>query len=627
MISLGAKEVLERALALMPEKAKIKDARFEGASIVAFSESEEFLKEAPKVGAEIAKAMKLRVSIRAARNLLEEPEKTKKFIERIGKKAEITGIFFDIYASKVIIEAKKPEILKQASELIRIKTKWTPVIFRKPPLKSSIIDTIRRMITENSKERAEFLHEVGLRIYEEGKEPRWVRASFLGGFREVGRSSVLLQTPESRVLLDAGVNVASKEDMYPYFDAPEFDLSRLDAIIVTHAHLDHCGALPLLYRYGYRGPTYVTPPTLPLMVLLLLDFMEVAEREGSSAPFSSKDIKELVLHTITIPLHEVTNITPDMRLTFYNAGHILGSAIAHIHVGEGLHNVVYTGDLKFAKTRLLDPAENVFPRAETVIIESTYGGEQDIAVPREEAEQKLIEIVKKVTEAGGKVLIPALGVGRSQEVMLILQEAVRENKIPELKIYVDGIVWDATAIHTTYPEYLSKEIMNKVYSEEGNPLLDPIFLRVGSQKEREKVIEEEEPSVILATSGMLTGGPSVFYFSKLALWEKNAIIFVNYQAEGTLGRKVQKGFKEVVLYNNGGKEVIPVNLQVYTIEGLSAHSSRDELEKFVLTMQPRPRQIIVGHGESGKCVNLSRFFRRNRFDSKAPRNLDAVRLR
>ena len=140
----------------------------------------------------------------------------------------------------------------------------------------------------------------------------------------------------------------------------------------------------------------MTPPTLPLSVLLQLDYLEVAQREGNLVPYTTKEIEKMVLHTITLPYDEVTNITPDLRLTFYNAGHILGSAIVHIHVGEGFYNLVYTGDLKYGPSRLHEPAWNKFPRVEGIIIESTYGGKNDVQPSRKEAEEKLIEIIKKM---------------------------------------------------------------------------------------------------------------------------------------------------------------------------------------------------------------------------------------
>ena len=152
--------------------------------------------------------------------------------------------------------------------------------------------------------------------------------------------------------------------------------------------------------------------------------------------------------------NEVTDITPDIRLTFYNSGHVLGGAMVHLNIGNGLHNFVYTGDFKYARSRLLDPAIATFPRVETVITESTYGAKNDVFPPREETEEKFIDIINKTIERNGKVLIPELGLGRAQETMLILEDAMASGKMKKAPIYIDGMIWDINAIHTAYPDFL-----------------------------------------------------------------------------------------------------------------------------------------------------------------------------
>ncbi len=223
-------------------------------------------------------------------------------------------------------------------------------------------------------------------------------------------------------MIDCGVNVGSEENMTPYLYVPEVSpLSKLDAVVITHAHLDHQGLLPLLYRYGFEGPVYCTPPTRDLTALLELDFIDVASKEGKRPPYSSADVREVLKHTIVLDYEEVTDIAPDIKLTFHNAGHILGSAISHFHIGDGLHNVVFTGDFKYEKTRLFDPAVNKFPRVESVIMESTYGGSNAIQPSLQDAESHLQQVIKNTLQNKGIVLIPAFAVGRSQEVMIVLK--------------------------------------------------------------------------------------------------------------------------------------------------------------------------------------------------------------
>jgi predicted metal-dependent RNase len=276
----------------LPDKADIGESRFEAANMVVFTKNFSFLMKAHEYLRDVAKEVKLRVEARADRSLLLPPEEAEQSIRKTAEAAGVTDIFFDSFGSRVIIEVEKPgEVLGNGAEKlqeIKKKTAWTPIIQRKPPMKSDIINTIRRILTQNSKERATFLNDVGMRIYSDSKEINWVRVSFLGAAKEVGRSAIFLQTNESRVLMDCGINVGDKSRQFPLLDAPEFSIDRLDAVAISHAHLDHSGFTPFLFKYGYKGPVYMTPPTLPLSVLLQLDSIEIANKEGVNAPYSSK---------------------------------------------------------------------------------------------------------------------------------------------------------------------------------------------------------------------------------------------------------------------------------------------------------------------------------------------------
>ena len=251
----------------------------------------------------------------------------------------------------------------------------------------------------------------------------------------------------------------------------------------------------------------------------------------------------MVNHSICLDYNEVTDITPDLRITFYNAGHCLGSSLVHLNIGNGSHNLLYTADYKYGKSRLLDPAITIFPRLESIITESTYGSKTDVVPLREKSEENLIDVVKKTIEQGGKVLIPELGLGRAQETMLVLEDAIRTGKLQKVPIYINGMIWDINAIHTAYPDFLSSKVRTQVF-QDNNPFTSEIFSRVGSAQERTKVIEGG-PCVVLATSGMLVGGASVEYFREFASNPKNAVMFVCYQGVGSLGRLVQEGAKEV----------------------------------------------------------------------------------
>ena len=616
-------------------KGQIKEAGFEGANIVLYTDNEKFFKEDNGKIREIVNKIKKRIELRADEKILPDKEKVEKQIrEIVPQEAEITNIIFDVQRSIVIIEAKKPGLVigKQGSlmEQIRKETLWTPQIQRSPVIKSQITENIREVLYANNNYRRKFLHKIGEKIYagwNPEKVNEWIRMTFLGGAREVGRSCILLQTPISKILLDCGINVAAhNSERFPCFDIPEFDINQLDAVIISHAHLDHVGLLPYLYKMGYKGPVYMTIPSRDIAALISLDFIGVAYKQAVQPLFSSTDIKEMVKHSICLNYNEVTDITPDIRLTFYNAGHTLGSAMVHLNIGNGLHNLLYTGDFKYGKSRLLDPAVANFPRLETVITESTYGAKTDILPPRRESEENLIKLVNETIERKGKVLIPELGLGRAQETMLILEEAMKTGQLPKIPIYIDGMIWDINAIHTAYPDFLSSNTRTQIFQDK-NPFVSEIFSRVGSHQERKKVIEGG-PCVVLATSGMLVGGASVEYFREFASNKNNSIIFVCYQGVGSLGRQVQEGLKQTKMIVEGKEEIVDINIKVNTIDGLTAHAGRGELMNFFARIKPKPKRIIVNHGEVSKSLDLaSALYKTLRVETNVPRALETLRLK
>ncbi len=628
-------EIIKEILKELPPD-KISDAGFEGANIVLYTKDKEFFLNNEGVIKRVVDSIKKRVELRPDPAITVDMEQAEKSIrEIIPAEAGVDQVIFDPQRSQVVIEAEKPGLAigKQGSLLrdIRAQTLWVPLIRRKPAIRSKIIENIRSVLYQNSDYRRKFLDRTGHRIYDgwvREKKNEWIRVSYLGSGRQVGRSCMLLQTPESRVLLDCGINVASMDKAYPYLEAPEFDIKQLDAVILSHAHMDHCGFIPYLYKYGYEGPVYCTPPTRDLAALMLLDYVKIARGDGKEPIFTSEEIREMVKHTITLDFEEVTDITPDIRITFYNSGHVLGSAMTHLHIGNGLHNLIYTGDQKYGRTQLLDPAVTSFPRLETLMIEGTYGGKDNNLASREESERDFGQVMSQAIERGGKVLVPVLGVGRAQEVMLIVENLIRTGQIPKIPVFVDGLIWDITAIHTAYPEYLNAQVRKQIFHKDENPFLSDTFKRVGSQKERLEIIEETGSCVILATSGMLVGGPSVEYLKHLADNKRNLLLFVSYQGEGSLGRRIQRGEREFQMGVPGRLDMLKVNLEIHTIEGFSGHSSRPELMNFIQHCDPKPKKILINHGEASRCLDFaSSAHKKFRIETLAPRNLEAVRIR
>jgi hypothetical protein len=357
-----------------------------------------------------------------------------------------------------------------------------------------------------------------------------------------------------------------------------------------------------------------------------LDFIGVAYKQASQPLFSSSDIKEMVKHSICLNYNEVTDVTPDIRITLYNAGHVLGSAMIHINIGNGSHNLLYTGDYKYSRTRLLEPAVTNFPRLESVITESTYGSREDILPPRIEVEENVIKLINKTIERGGKVLIPELGLGRAQETMLIIEDAIKTGKMKKIPVYIDGMIWDINSIHTAYPDFLNNKLKLLTFQDK-NPFTSDIFLRVGSPEERKKVIEGG-PCVVLATSGMLVGGASVEYLREFSSNEKNSLIFVCYQGAGTLGRQVQDGLKDTKMVVDGKEEIVKINMEIHTAKGMTSHAGRNELISFFRNVSPKPKRVMIVHGEVSKSLDLaSSLYKLSRIETNVPRLLETLKLK
>ena len=628
-------EISQYILEHVPKEAEVTRIEYEGSTLAVYTKKPEILVEQSSAIVDIVNVIRKRIVIRSDPSVrLEETDAERITREIISPEAEVTDINFDPSLGEIIIEAKKPGLVigkngTVLQEIIR-RTKWRPHVLRSPPLRSKIVTHMRHYLHSESKDRERILRTIGERIFRpKTYEVGDVRITALGGVQEVGRSAFLVQTRESSVLLDCGINPGSSRpfEAFPRLDNPVLELDSLDAVVVSHAHLDHCGLVPFLYKYGYDGPVYCSAPTSNLMTLLQLDYLDVANKQGIMAPYDQKDVRECVLHTIPLRYGVVTDVAPDIRLTLHNAGHILGSSLSHLHIGEGLHNIVYTGDYKYARTMLLEAAETEFPRAETVITESTYGGVDDIMPSRVEAEERLTAIVNETLERKGKVLIPVPAVGRAQEIMLIIDGYMRRGLMREAPVFIEGMISEATAIHTAYPEYLGREVRHSILHEGINPFQSDYFTIVEHPNVRQEIIDGE-PCIIMATSGMLEGGPVIEYFKSLAESDKNTIIFVSYQIEGTLGRRVKKGLNEVTMMNSEGKlDIVKVRLHAESIEGFSGHSDRRQIINYIVQLMPKPERVVVCHGERAKCLSIANFIqRRCEVQTLVPSVMETFRL-
>ena len=626
-------EIRQAILDKIPPEVGITRIEFEGPRLAIYCHKPEILQERGHIVGEIAGIIKKRIVIRSDPSVRLPEIQSESIIKEILEEAGLVQAYFDPALGEVVLEVEKPGVAigKSGSNVLDIvtRTHWSPNFVRSPPIPSMTIKQIRGFLYSKSKERERVLRETGESIFRPiYQQSGDVRVTFLGGSRQVGRSAILVKTRESQVLLDCGINPGSRRPIqsYPRLDVEEFDINNLDAVIITHAHLDHCGFLPYLYKYGYSGPVYCSEPTANVMTLLQSDYIDVTRKEGNVPPYSHEDIFEVILHTIPLSYGEVTDISPDVRLTLHNAGHILGSSLIHLHIGKGLHNIVYTGDFKYGPTALLQPASTYFPRVETLIMEATYGNPDNVTPSRDETDAQFVEIANKILKKG-KVLMPVPAVGRAQEILMVINKYMQSGDLLEAPVYIEGMISEATGIHTAYPGYLSHAIRDQILKKGVNPFESDYFTVVKQHDSRDEIVEGG-PCMIIATAGMMEGGPVLDYFKRLAPYDENGMIFVSYQVKGTMGHRVQSGMGSAQMYNQNGKlEVINIEMSIHTVHGFSGHSDRRQLINYVRRLRPQPKRVFVVHGEESKCENLARTVSKMRgVRGHAPRLLDTFRL-
>ncbi|MDQ4016065.1 MAG: beta-CASP ribonuclease aCPSF1, partial [Thermoproteota archaeon] len=664
----------------IPSDSQITFVRFEGPNIALYTKNPKFaLTELTYFLSSLSKTLKKRFIIRTdPSSRLPEDQTRQAVVKLLPKDVQVSAIFCDDATGEVVLEVSKPEAI-DPNMLVQIaqSTGWIAHTRRSPHIPSSSINTLHSTLKSSAKERTEFLQKLGKRVFREPlivssvngndtiprrqqlqqqqqqhqtttttaaattatSEPRsnkpqsWstskeeVMLFCLGGVKQVGRSCFIVVTPETKVMLDCGLNPGEMSglDAYPRLDWFNFDLNDLDAVVISHAHIDHQGFLPTLFKYGYRGPVYCTEPTLPLMILLQTDSVKIANSNGTYLPYASRDVNEVIKHCITLPYGKPTDISPDVTITLNNAGHIMGSATVHLNI-SGAHNILYSGDYKYARTQLLDSAVSMYPRVETLITESTYGNTTDVMPDQQSVYRGFTESINKTLMDGGKVLLPVPAVGRAQEIMLVMAKEMKEGRLIESPIYIEGMISEASAIHMSYAHYLGSDVRKSV-SQGINPFQSEYFTVISGYGKRDDILSDENPAIVMATSGMLEGGPSVEYFKELAPDPKNKIMFVSYQINGTLGRRVLDGaMSEVSMMDKSGKvKVVPVRCQTQKIDGFSGHSDFNQILNFVSRI--RPKRVLVNHGEKSKSENVaSAIYSRLKIRSGVPDNREIVRL-
>lgn len=425
--------------------------------------------------------------------------------------------------------------------------------------------------------------------------------SFFGGAGEVGRSCIMVKTKKSKILLDAGIKLGEVEER-PKISAEE--IKSLDGVFITHAHLDHCGFLPHLYSAGYQKEVYATKPTMELTNVIINDYLRISKPSN----VTKEGLAVMAKHQKIVDYDKEFKFN-DLTIKFISAGHILGSAL--ISVSDGTRTLLYTGDINLASSKLLNGANVKGLKADALITESTYGAKTDVFPKRDDMTSKMIESVRTTIMAGGKVIIPTFAVGRGQEILLILDDYLNSGRIPKVPIYIDGMINRAMRIHRHNVIFCREELQKRILMSDYDPFKSPNFVPVEKKGERNKIVSDDSSSIIVTTSGMMVGGPVLFYLTKLAGNSMNKLILVGYQAEGTLGRKIQDGAKEVII--NHSKVKVELAVEKYK---MSAHADRLQLESLPGKIAGLKRVFIV-HGERSKSEELKTALEK-RYDVTVP---------
>lgn len=579
----------------IPSESEITKIEYEGPFIVLYSRKPTILLENQEIISKMVNSIKKRIVIRTDTSIRSSEESVNQIIRSSCSNPNgLSEIFFDPALGETTVFVNDFRTLTELNQLqipLVEKTGWK-LIYRRAPKNLKLLKSVNEILHSSSEDRIYFYKRVGEKIFRQklsGSEEASIVC--LGGFSEIGRSAMLIVTHESKILLDFGIkSYDGDSDLLPRLDIYGVGMNEIDAVIISHAHLDHCGAVPILCKYGYDGPVYCTEPTFPIMISILQDYVS----RSKEPLYSTRDIETLITHVIPLNYSAVTDISPDVRITFANSGHMIGSASTHLHIGNGDHNIVYTADLKFGRLNTVDNAFWNFPRAETLVIESTNGNRDDKFVTREVAEETLVRSINSTIQEGGRLLIPVPILGLSQEICVTLGMLRSINKINPDNIFVDEKIMEMFNFYEIYSDYLSRPLKQRISDQTE----DPIF--INSLLKLEPSVKWER-SIILCPSSMLTDGPSVTYLNQIANDCLSKVILLSEQFHSTAGKLLQEGERNITI---GGKN-LDIKCNVDVIQGFSIHSDYNQLLAYINRLKPKLKKVITNHGEGKKCQNLS----------------------
>lgn len=611
-----------RILNTLPSESGLTRIEYEGPRIALFSTNPAYFILNSNIVSNMVNTVKKRIVVRTDESIRRSEAECADVLHTVLPSGiKISKLLFDPALGEVtaLVEdlTREYSINDQDNAILSEKTGWRFLI-RRSPNDPELIEQINAIMVRRASDRIRFYKEVGEKIFRPRLNERTeVSLVLLGGFNEIGRSCILVTTNESNVLLDCGINSFSSDmtTFAPRFDVTGLNIDDIDCVLLSHAHLDHSGFLPILFRHGYKGPIYCSEPTIPLTYLLLKSNLLQKEELGFMYPTSS-EIEDVISHMMPLPYGVVTDITPDIRLTLANAGHILGSAITHLHFGNGNHNLVYTGDFKFGRSLALENAYWNFQRVETLIVESTLGGKEDILQSREEMNQRLLELINSCLSQGGNLLFPIPIVGQSQELILTLSNFARTGLL-SARICIEKSVSEASSIYETYMEYLSKEIKQEI---DGYSI--SMFRPPKSQIVEYKKLQKGS-HLIVSPSSMLTHGPSISYLDQIRDDPASAIVLTSQPLPNTPARSLVEGKKDLVIE---GKK-LNVECRVESFTDFTNHSDYGQILAYIKRMKQKLRRVIVNHGDKSKAQNLAGSINRIlRIQTQHPLVEEAVKL-
>ena len=445
-----------------------------------------------------------------------------------------------------------------------------------------------------------------------------IKLSFFGAAKNVTGSRYLLKANNKNILIDCGM-YQERDYRARNWEPFPIEPSNIDIVLLTHAHVDHCGFLPKLVKDGFKGDIYCTSATAEIAQIVLMDSAKLQfedakykkkrhKREGRVGPYpliplyTVDDAKDTIRLFHGVRYNKETNIANNIDATFYDAGHILGSAMIKIIVKDGdeKRSILFSGDIgRPEKVILNDPT--VFEEADYVIMESTYGNRyhQEIS----DIDDNLEEIVNETHQDGGNIVIPSFAIERSQELLYELNLLFLEKRIPSLTVFVDSPMANkVTQVFRNHPELFDEE-MKDLLEDNNSPFAFANLRYVNTVQESKAVNNNRGTSVIIAGSGMCTGGRVKHHIANNITNPANTLLFVGYQAIGTLGRIILDGVEEIRLF---GKK-LPMNMKVKRIEGFSAHAGKNELFDWVTNIKNAPRRVFITHGEEKAAEHFSKY--------------------